>query len=171
MRRRKSTAAQEEMIRSATTADLGNSGELTAAILDVGLDYQFHLAPDIGRLVRHESSLVRGQAARIVLYWAIEEEVPAALSMLASDPCWDARSDAAFGLGTFLHVTGRRDERILRALARAFETDPEEYVVTEAYGAMVWCLSGQPPAFSPDTLDRDRDVDWALIGPYLSRPR
>jgi HEAT repeat protein len=127
----------------------------------------------------HEDPLLRGEAiGKLITYWEEDADVEAGLLMLAGDPAWDVRSSAAYSLGSYLFRSEalenrepKHKRRILAALIRQLETDPDDFVQAACYEALVRALvpGGASPTLS-DPFDREREVDWDLLAPWREQP-
>lgn len=127
-----------------------------------------HLEPAIAALLRDHTAVVRGAAVKaIVGSWHRAAYVAAAAAMLQGDADWSVRADAAFALGSFARFTGQQRDEILRALAQAVRQDDDGSVQAASY-EQVLALLGRAVTWEPDAFDQGRDVDWALLEPYLA---
>jgi hypothetical protein len=94
--------------------------------------------------------------------------------MLRTEPEWEARPQAALALKSFVLYsnicTGMQRERIIQELVQALTTDDNEYVQSRCYESLVEILAPErKPITLPDYFDRNRDVDWNLLKPYLDK--
>lgn len=129
-----------------------------------------HLEPTIAGLIRDPSPLVRGAAIQTLLSgWKRSKYLQAAIDMLHGDPDddWTARHDAAFALAQFAIYGGTDRERIIRELVRALREDRAQAVQEQCYEQILRIVAPDRDAPSVDEFDRDRDVDWELLKPYL----
>jgi hypothetical protein len=127
------------------------------------------LEPEIAALLSHPEEMLRCEAIlALVSWWEMDEYIPRAMQMMASDASEFARSHAALALGQFARFTGRLELQIVRALARAVRDDPDEGVVYNAYSEIREILD---PDFKtstiPDPIDKTKHVDWDLLRSYL----
>lgn len=164
--RQSSTPQDVLLLRDESADPWARAGAVTA----VAADHLRELEPSLAVLLDHDSDELRGAAvSALVGRWAIAEYVPAAIGMLRVDPSHYAREDAAAALGAYVLQTPALEQRILRALAEAVLRDPEPLVVTTAYFSLVRVLAPERKTshIAACRIDRDRDVDWTLLAPYL----
>jgi len=132
-------------------------------------DYD-HLESAIAALLNHRSAMLRGAALKTLLAgWRRAQYIDDAINILRydNDLDWCARADAAFSLAAFTLHTGQQRERIVRELVRTLQRD-EAWAVQEAsYEQLLKILAPSRDIHFSGQFDRDRDVDWALLGPYL----
>jgi hypothetical protein len=116
----------------------------------------------------------RAQALSRLSHWEkgkfdhLEPTIAALLELLQVRDEWSvARTDAAFALGQFVRFTGKERDRIIRALVKALQNDPDSAVQASCYEQLLQLLAPQREAPEIDDFDRARDVDWALLQPYV----
>jgi hypothetical protein len=130
-----------------------------------------HMEPTIASLLDDSNPMVRGAAIKtLVAGWQRGRYVDRAIAMLLTireDEWSNERSDAGFALAQFAQITGKESDRIIRALIQALRTDPDDLVQQSCYKEILGLLA--PDRAAPDgyEFDRERDVDWDLLKPYL----
>ena len=128
------------------------------------------LEPTIVGLLDDASAMVRGGAIKTLLAWQRDSHVESAIRLLQTDhdEDWTARANAAYALGNYALNTGRSRERIIRALTAALRHDPEWPVQEQCYESLLQLLRPeQTIASNGGEFDRERDVDWELLRPYI----
>ena len=129
------------------------------------------LEPTIAALLKEASSPVRGGAINTLLgSWHKAKYVDAAMRLLHEDhdEDWTARADAAFALGKFALRTNQERERIVRSLVRALREDPEWPVQRRCYEEILRLVAPDRELADGGEFDRDREVDWELLSPYMT---
>lgn len=164
--RRKSTPEDDRLVRD----DRADWGDRMSAIHNVAVDHLVYLEADIAKLLDHESDGLRATAIlALVMHWNLERYVPRALELLRDDPEATVRMHAAVALGSYASGDARARPDLLRALALALQSDVHAGVARKAYVAMLRSLAPDLKTTTIPTVDfdRTRDVDRALIAPYL----
>jgi hypothetical protein len=130
-----------------------------------------HLESTIVGLLKDPSAMVRGAAIKtLVAGWFLEKYVDEAIAILRNDrdEDWSARADAAFALAQYAIHTGKDRDRIVRELVRTIRTDIDPAVQQRAYEEALRIVAPDRDAYSsPLDFDRDRDVDWDVLLPYM----
>lgn len=132
-----------------------------------------HLEGAVAALLDDESPFLRGEAAKTLLAgWKREKYVDRVSKFLLEDRSedWVGRVDSAFALGQFAIYTGKRKEDVARVLVRALKNDPDVAVQTRSYEQLLRLLAPDRdvPSFDEYEFDRQKDVDWALLAPYVA---
>jgi hypothetical protein len=129
-----------------------------------------HLEPAIAALLSHRSATLRGAALKTLLAgWRRPRYIDDAIRILRTDDDldWSARADAAFSLAAFTLHTGEERERIVRELVHAVRFDESWVVQESSYEQLLKILAPSRDQHFSGEFDRERDVDWRLLGPYL----
>lgn len=131
-----------------------------------------NLEPTIAGLIADDpSSAVRGGAIKTLLSgWKREKYFELAIQMLHTDTDadWIARADAAYALSAFAKYTGKGRDRVIRELAKAVRDDDAWPVQQRCYEELLELLAPDHEANFSGEFNRDRDVDWNLLSPYLA---
>jgi hypothetical protein len=165
MKFRKSKPGDENLVSDESADPADRSG----AIARLAVDHRREFEPQFVRLLDHTEELLRLEAIKaLVVFFRLDEYLPMAVKMLARDPSEFVRSSAAFALGAYAFAERREEEMILRALAGAIQRDSSTLVVYTAYRNLLRILDPDATTSHLTTeIDRDRDVDWDLLRPYL----
>ncbi len=149
-----------------------DSVEREGALGLVASDGLFEAEPQIAALLTHPEALLRGKALYVLLgWWKKQEYLETAVRMLASDPDWLARTDAASALTQFARRSADPQVRevIIRELVRALYAEADDTVQPAIYEDLQELLlphAGRQDASFP--FDREHHVDKALIAPYTT---
>lgn len=127
------------------------------------------IEPLLAQLIISDDFLLRGEAIKALLgLWKKSHYLNDAVRMLHTDAEWSVRGDAAFSLTQFALRTGVQQETIVRELVRSLTQD-EHFGVQEAcYRGLLKLLTQERKLSTlPTSFNRERDVDWELLKPYL----
>ena len=143
-----------------------------SAIGAVTFDRRYEFEPVLREYVDHPNPIVRAAATRRLLaMWEREDLVDRAIEMALSDPDEYVRGEVVTGLGyvgTYGGVKPGTIDRVARALIRVMMTEEDWVEQVSAYNSLYSLLMGRRAPMRPDEpFDRDRDVDWEMLGPYL----
>lgn len=129
-----------------------------------------NLESTISGLLADPSAMVRGGAIKTLLAWGKDKYVDAAIRLLRADKDedWTARANAAFALAAYVSNTGKQRERIVRELVGALREDPEWPVQERCYESLLEILAPERSVETGGEFDRERDVDWDLLRPYIA---
>ena len=131
-----------------------------------------HLEPTIAGLLHDPSAFIRGGAIKTLLAgWYRDGYVDQAAEILRMDrdEDWTARADAAFALAQYTIRTGKHHNRIVGELVRALLQDQDSAVQERSYQELLRVLAPERDAYAATgEFDRDRDVDWDLLRPYMT---
>ncbi|HVG39187.1 MAG TPA: hypothetical protein VM870_07865 [Pyrinomonadaceae bacterium] len=143
--------------------------ERSSAMVRIGVDKLTHFKPVIADLLRHQHFILRGEAIKVLLgKWNLPEYVEEGVQMLRHDLEWSTRADAASALSWFAFATGKQTDLIARELVRSLKEDENRSVHEEAYSGLLRILTPERKQSTiPDDFNRERDVDWELLKPYL----
>ncbi len=171
MERYKSTP-QDDVIARDENAD---PIDRESAIGKLTFDQLYEFEPLFAALIDHPSHYLRGKCIySLVGVWNRVQYLERAIEMLHTEPEWEARPQAALALKSFVLYskicTCMQRERIIQELVQALTTDDNEYVQSRCYENLVEILAPErKPITLPDYFDRNRDVDWNLLKPYLEK--
>jgi HEAT repeat protein len=166
MKQKKSQPGDEKLIFDETA----EPSLRACAVTRLAADHRREFEPQFARFLEHENELLRCETiSALVVLLRLEKYIPHALGMIAKDPSDYVRARAAFAVGFYAYAEGGEKETILRALARAVQQDGSTLVIKAAYEGMLTILVPDAKLSRvPYDIDRERDVDWDLIRPYLS---
>lgn len=142
-----------------------------SAISRIAFDGLFEIEPLLKQLLLHESFLLRAEAIKsLVRRWKKPEYVDYAIKMLHSDPEWVVRGDAALALSGFALNTGKKQNLVIKELLECLLHDHDPVVQRRIYEGLLQLLAPERSRMSlPDNFDREHDVDWELLKPYLNK--
>jgi hypothetical protein len=165
MKIRKSKPGDENLVSDESTKPSDRSGAITRLAVDRRLEFE----PQFVKLLDHPEELLRAGAIKaLVVFFRLNKYLPIAVKMLAKDKSHYVRSDSAFALGMYAFAGQRDEEMVLRALAGAIQRDSATLVVYTAYQYVLRILDPDADTSHLSTsINRDRDVDWDLLRPYL----
>jgi hypothetical protein len=168
MERRKSRPGDEKLIYDESADPVERAG----AIFRLAVDGYPHMERLLTSLLNHSNYMLRSQSIKILLGgWEMAEFSEKALEMLDSDPDWEARSGAAYALSKFAKsgVGKEYKSQIIRALVSSLIKDDDEAVQESCYEELLSLIAPEKGHVElPLLFDRNRDVDWSLLEPYLN---
>lgn len=148
-----------------------NPRERAAAISRIGADRSRAHEAAIAALLRHKDASIRESAAMVlVAYWGLSAYLGAVVDMLRRDSELSCRLTASNVLCVFAerHAGGPSDRAfVLRALVQSVMQDEDPMVQASSYQRFLKLVAPERVAAAPDELDREDDVDWDLMAPYL----
>lgn len=175
MIRNKSRNGDEKLIYDETSDPV----ERVAAISRLAVDGYEKMEPFLAKLLRHENYLLRSEAINVLLSgWGEQKYLEDTIRLLHEDPDDTVRNYAARSLGTFtmrFEDGQKHKQRILRELIKQLQNDANFTVQTVCYEEAYKIIKnkrfgvdfskwGPHPS---DFFNRDRDVDWELLKPYM----
>lgn len=146
-----------------------------AAMSRLAHDLLYDLEPEMAKLLNHPHESLRGEAIRVLVgRWKRTAYFDKAFEMLRNDPEWNARCDAVYALGSwarFAKAPKEEVDRVVRLLVDAFLKEEDDMVQKSYYRELLDILvpGSRRSREVPDYFDRDRDVDWELLKPYMPR--
>lgn len=167
MQRRKSTPNDDALLQDDSADPVGRSSAMT----HIGIDNLQHFEKTIAGLLNHPNFILRGEAIKVLLgKWEMPKYLNVAVRMLDSDPEWSARADAATAMSTFTIFTKQSRELVLGELIKCLMNDEHSSGQKSCYEEVLKILSpNQDWTSLPNRFDRERDVDWDLLKPYLNK--
>jgi hypothetical protein len=172
MRERHKSTPQDDTLAKDERAD---PIDRVAAIARLTFDQFYELEPLFAALLDHPSHYLRGRSIySLVGSWNKAEYLERAIEMLRTEPEWEARDQIALALKSFVlyskACTPAQRKRVIHELVQALVTDENEFVQGGCYKNLVEILAPErKPITLPDYFDRNRDVDWNLLKPYLDK--
>lgn len=163
--RHKSTPDDDDLAYDESARPVDRAG----AVKRLALDGFTEIEPLLAELLHHDNFLLRGQAIKLLLsIWTRSRYIDDGVKMLHSDSEWEVRANAAFALSSFAAYTGEQRERIVRELLVQLLNDEDHAVQRRCYeGLLQLIVPERSQANSPTYFNRERDVDWELLKPYL----
>ena len=170
MIRKKSKEGDVQLIHD----ESANVAERASAIFRLAVDGYIEMEPYLAKLLSHQEYLLRGESIKALLGgWGKERYLNKAVEMLHRDSEYSVRSDAAFSLKQFVtkFENGQKyKERVLGELLRQLQTDENFSVQKRCYEQILKTITGERFGIKlPNYFDRERDVDWNLLQPYLEK--
>lgn len=151
--------------------------ERASALTRLAFDAAYELEPQIASLLDEADPMVRGEAMSVLLgWWRRGEYFERAVDMLHHDPDEWPRGDAAFALTEFVARMPHEEpaapevrERVIRELVRRLVEDDSDTVQAKCYEGVLIAIGPEDRwgIQLPDVFDRERDVDWKRLAPYL----
>lgn len=165
MQRRKSTPNDDALLQN----DSADPVERASAMTRIGIDNLKHFETTIAGLLNHPNFILRGEAIKVLLgKWEMSKYLNDAVQMLRSDSEWSARADAATAMSTFTQFTKQSHELVLSELINCLMNDEHRSGQKSCYEEILKILAPSKDWTSlPNRFDRERDVDWNLLKPYL----
>ncbi len=179
MRVAKPTKAETTQHRKSTPRDLLTLADETARVMDrdqamdlLVTDRFYQAEPQIALFLDSPEAQLRGDAIYGLLgRWLKRDYYDTAVTLLRSDPSWYVRTQAATALAWFGRWSEQEGERdhVVRDLVAALYSEPDDITQGAVYEEVVELLQPDGPDYDPpDPFDRERDVDTALIAPYMT---
>ncbi len=134
-------------------------------------DRFYEIEPQIAAALSHPEGHLRGDAIyNLLARWQKRDYYDDAVTLLRSDPDAAARRQAAAALAAFAGWTGEEQDRdgVLRELVRALYAEQDDIRQGGLYESIRGLLRRNDGYEAPYPFDRERDVDKALIAPYLT---
>jgi hypothetical protein len=172
MTERYKSTPQDDVIARDENAD---PVDRESAIGKLTVDRLYEFEPLFIKLLNHRSHYLRGKCIwSLVGFWNRVEHLERAIEMLRTEREWEARQDAAHALTSFVLYsticTPAQRERIILELVRTLTTDEDDFVQKACYEDLIEILVPERKLEPlPDYFDRNRDVDWNLLKPYLDK--
>lgn len=130
------------------------------------------LVPQAEAWLEHPQPLLRETAVKLLLLWrGSTQHLPVIFEMLHTDPSWWVRPAIAdYLVGEWVFTSETRDD-ILRHIVQQLEVDEDADAQMGLYRALLKAFipkRADRPKLPSDARawDRDRDVDWSLLGPW-----
>lgn len=168
MTRYKSTPEDEQLVRD----DSADPLERETSIKRLAYDQIYEMEATFARLIKDSSPYVKGAALNALLaYWKKSQYIDDAICVLRQDESPTSREKAAFALSQFLNRNDAAkdyEKRIVSELVRALTHDDDFGVQEVCYQEIVKRLAPDRKVVSHAMyFNRERDVDWELLKPYL----
>ncbi|MBA3438729.1 MAG: HEAT repeat domain-containing protein [Pyrinomonadaceae bacterium] len=146
--------------------------ERASAMSLLAFDQLYEFEPVAAEWLQHREAFLRAEAVKVLVgRWDKVAYLDEAMRLLHFDPEWVVRAGAAFALSQFIELSKQSDqykEQIVRELVRALLQDKDWKVQESIYQGLWKVLKfGSTYNYSSGKFDRDRDVDWELLKPYL----
>ena len=168
MIRRKSTESDEQLIYDESVRSVDRVGAISRLAVDGYAEMESLLV----KLLDSEDYLLRDQAIRILLGgWGQSKYLEKVIGILHHSSDEFVRMSAANSLGSFVvtfEVGQKHKERVLRELLEQLLNDEDLFAQKRCYEQIVKIIKNQRVGEDlPNLFDRERDVDWNLLQPYL----
>ena len=168
MRRRKSKPGDEILIYDESLDVVARS----CAIFRLAVDGYIEMKPLLVSLLNHKEFMLRGEAIGILIGgWKIPEYLGEAIRMLHTDVDIYVRSDAASALSNFAQRSEegiKQRDVVIQELLYGLMKDEDVWVQSRCYECLLNIIAPERGYIElPDDFDRERDVDWDLLKPYL----
>lgn len=165
MKKRYKSKPEDEVLVYDENAD---SVDRAGAIFRLSIDGFQEFEPLLAKLLYAESFILRAQAVKSLLsIWTIPQYIDDAVRLLHSDPNWEVRADAAFALASFVKYTGQQRDPVIKELLHQLVNDEDDAVQRRCYKELCELLTADGASGIPTYFDRERDVDWELLKPYM----
>lgn len=166
IQRRKSTPADDLMLNDENADPVERSSAISRLVADNFTNFE----PTLIALLDHPHFILRGEAIKVLLSaWKLPKYVDTAVTMLRSDPEWEVRADAVCALSWFAQRTGQQRGKIIGELAKSLLNDTDWAVQENCYRELLVLLNtGKKHPDYSRKFDRERDVDWEMLKPYLN---
>jgi hypothetical protein len=129
--------------------------------------------PVLDKWLTNPYFLLRSEAIQMLLeFWGHQKYVPIAENMLFDDSEWLVRKTASRSLSAFAlkFIEGEKyEERITSSLLESLVRDESIFVQRQDYEGLLKILKIKNSVGEIDYFDRNRDVDWSLLQPYLEK--
>ena len=146
--------------------------ERASAMMRLAVDGHTEMIELAEQWLSHDSVDLRLEAIRLLIGgWELRDRIPQALHLIRHDPAPAVRATAARALLRYHRRTGESRDLTLRALVDHLRNDEDEVNQQGAYEQLLAELrpNDQLPAL-PRDFDRERDVDWELLRPWMEPP-
>lgn len=162
MRRKKQRPGDEELVHD----EGGDVVDRASALSRLAADGRADLIPLVRQWLSHEQPMLRSEAvSKLLVFWELEDDIPAVMAILHDDPDPDVRGAASRALSSFVIGTNRHRDMIVRALVRQLERDDDVITQRSCYEDLLRLLDRSRPE-PPYDFDRDTHVDWELLTPW-----
>jgi hypothetical protein len=170
MKRIKSTLEDEQLLvnESANPADRASAAESLASdgLIDI-------VSPILKQWLEHSEPMLREEAITLLLGgFGYEQYVEKAILMLHNDPYWLTRGDAAFALSSFatrFKSAEKYKDKIIKELLRSLISEEDKVIQRKSYQSLYEIITTKLLQFDKDEFDRNCDIDWNLLQPYLDK--
>lgn len=175
MIRKKSSEADEQVIYD----ENADSVERVAAISRLAVDGYEEMEPFLANLLQQGNYQLRRIAINVLLAgWGQSKYLNKVIEILHTDFDENLRVSAARSLGTFamrFENGQKHKQRILQELIKQLQIDEDFIVQTVCYEEAYKIIKDKRfgvdfsryGAHPSDFFNRDRDVDWELLKPYM----
>lgn len=132
-----------------------------------------YIHPVLNSWLTHPDFLLRSEAIQMLLeFWGHQKYVPIAEDILLTDSEWLVRKTASRSLSTFAikFIEGKKyEEQIIKSLLYSLIRDEDIFVQRQDYEGLLKILKIKNPVEDLKHFDRERDVDWNQLEPYLEK--
>ncbi len=170
MKRIKSTQNDEIVLRNESVPP---ADRVSAATVLASDGFGREIFPVLEEWLNHSHFLLRGEAIWMILSgFGHQKYVQKAIQMLHQDSNWSVRKYASLALSDFSkeYIAGKKyEEQIIEQLLISLLNDEDEFVQRDSYKGLYKLITDNVLTFDKDSFDRNRDVDWNLLRPYLEK--
>lgn len=166
------TANKTQLIATAYN-DSADIVERIEAIETLAFDGYKEMKPLLQQLLNRENHFLRAEAIKTLLArWEDSDYIDKAIEILKNDNEWSVRSSAAFSLAEYLKYSDKKEnvkDKILEELVHCLLNDKDESVQETCYEKFYEIVTGKYLKSSSTEFDRNGNVDWNLLQPYLDK--
>ena len=172
MKRIKSTPEDESILIDETADSPDRLSSMQKLAFD-GFGKQIH--PILDKWLNHSEFILRDGAISMLLgNWGHRKYVDKAIEMMHQDEDWSVRIGAARALKKFCmdFIEGKSyEDQIIKELLLALIQDQDVFVQKTAYQELRSVINDESRTFydEKDYFDKEVDVDWKRLQPYLDR--
>ncbi|MBA4124418.1 MAG: HEAT repeat domain-containing protein [Acidobacteria bacterium] len=170
MKRVKSTQYDEIILRDESTSP---ADRVSAATVLASDGFGQEIFPVLEKWLNHSHFLLRAEAIWMILSgFGHQKYVEKAIQMLHNDDNWSVRKYASLALSDFSkeYVEGKKyEEQIIKELLISLLNDEDGFVQRDSYKGLYKLIKGKRERSDENEFDRNRDVDWDLLLPYLDK--
>lgn len=170
MTRVKSTDKDEIILRDEKASP---AERISAATVLASDGFGREIFPVLEKWLNHSHFLLRGEAVWMILSgFGHQKYVEKAIQMLHHDENWSVRQYASLALAEFSkdYIEGRKYlERIIKELLISLLNDQDEFVQRDSYKGLYKLIKSENEFSNKNEFNKNRDVDWNLLQPYLDK--
>lgn len=170
MKRVKSTPQDEAILRDETANPADRASAATRLASD---GFGKEIFPVLDNWLSHSSFILRDEAVSILLgVWGHEKYVGRIIEMLNNDSHWLIRKSASQSLATFIEKFAEGEKykaQVIEELLKSLLDDEKDFVQKKSYEGLYKLIKNERPREDNDSFDRNQDVDWILLQPYLEK--
>lgn len=172
MKRKKSTIEDERIVVDEAAYSPDRLSSMRKLASD-GFGKQLH--PILNDWLNNSEFILRDGAISMLLgSWGLQKYVDKAVELLHKDGDWSVRMSAARALADFCQdfIEGEMcKDNITKELLISLLNDDDEFVQRDSYKSICRIIKNESWSYynEKDSFDRDQDVDWNLLQPYLKK--
>lgn len=168
---RKKSRPQDELIILDETIDQVERASAASRLASDGFGKNIH--PVLDQWLSNSQYILREEAISLLLGgFGFDRYINKAIDLLKNDPEWQVKCTAASALVTYVTYSEKAhkyEDKIKSELLKSLLTDANHIVQKRVYEYAYKMITGRSLFLEAYEFDRNQDVDWNLLQPYLEK--